>query len=138
MKDEFQQRTALHFHGLLWCLGGPDFIKLKNKLSELGFKDVTIEKYDDYDQDIQIQMEEIIQYIDEHITAINTLDETKNFSNRLFNLQNKHNSLRKKFTEVTDYDEDYLNIILRTNRHTECTDKTCWRYKKDKNGKITR
>ena len=43
----------------------------------------------------------------------------------------KDNNLRKTYKEIKDFDEDYLNILLRTLRHTEDTN-SCIRYKLNK------
>ena len=62
-KAEFAERSALHYHGLLFCKGAPDFNELKKTLSSFNFKNISIDKFEKYPE-IEDKINKIINYVD--------------------------------------------------------------------------
>ena len=67
----------MHFHGVLFCKNVPDFQKLNNDLRKLGFDNINSGKYIE-DENIKTQIDNILKFVDDHVTCMNTLNINKN------------------------------------------------------------
>jgi len=61
----------------LFCKNAPDFKKLNNDLRKLGFEKISMGNFHQY-EDIDKQINEVLEFVDNHVTCMNTLNVKKN------------------------------------------------------------
>ena len=114
MRFEWQHRGSPHVHGLAWLPNAPNVENLLSSSPES-------------------TKEKIIEYADKIISTINpaVLPDGSNISDAPPAKVDPH-ICNKPYSQVTDFEEDLIDLIATCQRHTRCSESYCLR---TRNGK---
>ena len=117
MRFEWQHRGSPHVHGLAWLPNAPNVENLLSSSPDL----------------VESTKEKIIEYADKIISTINpaVLPDGSNISDAPPAKVDPH-ICNKPYSQVTDFEEDLIDLIATCQRHTRCSESYCLR---TRNGK---
>ena len=117
MRFEWQHRGSPHVHGLAWLPNAPNVENLLSSSPDL----------------VESTKQQIIEYADKIISTINpaVLPDGSNVSDAPPAKVDPH-ICNKSYAQITDFEEDLIDLIATCQRHTRCSESYCLR---TRNGK---